>query len=234
MVSVDAIFLGHCCGAFLTWNAEMTFSCEVPFDRAWLLTWTTYGSWLPGDDRGFVSNAWNGSETWRKRNRPGTPYDCDLPIQERRARQSLVGDPVRLTQPQAEKLLPQLLETASCRRWHLLAVAIMANHCHVVVGVPGDPSSESILRDFKSYGSRCLTHHFRRPASGTWWTASGSKRKLNSNTSVLGAILYVIQQEYALVIWTAKIPELMLPGGRLRHLEGRAKDDSPAADERTT
>ena len=24
-------------------------------DRHWFLTWTTYGSWLPGDPRGFVS-----------------------------------------------------------------------------------------------------------------------------------------------------------------------------------
>jgi hypothetical protein len=24
-------------------------------DRFWLLTWTTYGTWLPGDERGFVS-----------------------------------------------------------------------------------------------------------------------------------------------------------------------------------
>ena len=24
-------------------------------DRIWFLTWTTYGTWLPGDERGFVS-----------------------------------------------------------------------------------------------------------------------------------------------------------------------------------
>jgi len=27
----------------------------LAFDRHWLLTWTTYGTWLPGDARGFVS-----------------------------------------------------------------------------------------------------------------------------------------------------------------------------------
>jgi len=25
-------------------------------ERHWFLTWTTYGTWLPGDDRGFVCN----------------------------------------------------------------------------------------------------------------------------------------------------------------------------------
>ena len=26
----------------------------IAADRHWLLTWTTYGTWLPGDDRGSV------------------------------------------------------------------------------------------------------------------------------------------------------------------------------------
>ena len=31
-------------------------------DRYWLLTWTTYGTWLPGDARGFVSNVADGPD----------------------------------------------------------------------------------------------------------------------------------------------------------------------------
>ena len=46
-------------------------------DRYWLLTWTTYGTWLPGDQRGFVSNVPNGSGPEVRHNIPGTPYDAD-------------------------------------------------------------------------------------------------------------------------------------------------------------
>jgi REP element-mobilizing transposase RayT len=107
-----------------------------------------------------------------------------------------------LNPSQAAVLLDQLRETAVYRGWRLVAVAVMDNHVHVVVGVPGDPDPATLLRDFKSYGSRALNHHWRRPASGTWWTESGSRRKLAGEAAVLGAIEYVKQQPNALLIWT--------------------------------
>jgi REP element-mobilizing transposase RayT len=184
-------------------------------DRYWLLSSSTYGCWLPGDERGFVS-------TWRDKsgrriihNIPGTPYDADMPALKRHAEQLLKGDPIRFTLPHAEALLGQFLETAGYRGWRVLAVGIMANHIHLVVGVPGDPDPTKVLGDFKSYGSRALNRRWGRPASGTWWADKGSKRKLPGEDAVLAAVKYVLDQEYPLVIWTASIPELGLPGGRL-------------------
>jgi hypothetical protein len=91
----------------------------------------------------------------------------------------------------------------------------MANHVHIVLGVPGDPDPEDLLRDFKAYGSRALNKRWPRPESDTWWTESGSKRKLPNETAVLAAIRYVIEQEHPLLVWTAAVPELDLAGGRL-------------------
>src|SRR5438034_1219736 len=108
-------------------------------DRYWLLTWTTYGTWLPGDERGFVSNVREGPGPEIRHNVPGTPYDADRSGLEAAARRSLKCPPVRLTAEQATLLLRQFHETAAFRNWVLLAVAIMANHVHLVVGVPGDP-----------------------------------------------------------------------------------------------
>ncbi len=184
-------------------------------DRYWLLTSTTYGSWLPGDERGFVSSWRDQSGQLVIHNIPGTPYDADMPALERNAEELLKGDPVRFTLAQAEALLGQFLETAGCRGWQLLAVGIMATHIHLVVGVPGDPAPKKILGDFKSYGSRVLNRRWGKPASGTWWTVKGSKRKLPDEDAVLAAVKYVLDQEYPLVIWTASIPELGLPGGRV-------------------
>jgi len=184
-------------------------------DRYWLLTSTTYGSWLPGDERGFVSSWRDQSGQLVIHNIPGTPYDADMPALERNAEELLKGDPVRFTLAQAEALLGQFLETAGCRGWQLLAVGIMATHIHLVVGVPGDPAPKKILGDFKSYGSRVLNRRWEKPASGTWWTVKGSKRKLPDEDAVLAAVKYVLDQEYPLVIWTASIPELGLPGGRV-------------------
>ena len=51
------------------------------------------------------------------------------------------------------------------------------------------------LGDLKSYGSRALNQAVGKPAGGTWWTGSGSKRPLlNEAVGVLAAIRYVEQQ----------------------------------------
>jgi REP element-mobilizing transposase RayT len=182
-------------------------------DRYWLLTWSTYGSRLPGDGRGFVSYVRDGVDRHVIHNIPGTPFDERKSALAHYAERVMKGDPVRLLLDQALSLLEQFRETANHRGWTLFAVGIMANHVHLVVGVPGDPSPASILRDFKAYGSRQLNRSWTKPKSDTWWTESGSKRKLQPPHAVLAGIRYVIEQEFPLVIWTVPIPELNVLGG---------------------
>ncbi|HUY90912.1 MAG TPA: transposase [Pirellulales bacterium] len=181
-------------------------------DRYWLLTSTFYGNWLPGDPRGFVGKMRDGSGAHVTHNVPGTPYDADLPRLARFAADRLKCLPIKLDAAQAEVLLAQFQETANYRKWLLLAVAVMTNHAHLVVGVPGDPDPSDVLGDFKSYGSRALNRRWARPASGTWWTESGSKRKLGGEAEVLAAVRYVREQEFPLVVWISEKLSLR-PGG---------------------
>jgi REP element-mobilizing transposase RayT len=170
-------------------------------DRVWLLTWTTYGTWLPGDERGHVSNVRSSDGTGRRHNTPGSEPEAKQRGLVIMARTKLVGDPIFLGQELAEPIMKQFHETAAYRGWTLLAVGIMSNHIHVVVGVPGDPEPEDVLRDFKSYASRCLNRLRGKPASGTWWTEGGSKRKKEGREVILAAIEYVRNQEFPLLIW---------------------------------
>jgi len=167
----------------------------------WLLTSTTYGTWLPGDRRGFVSTITDAQGQRVRHNVPGTPYDADIPPLEANARQSLKCPPIRFRREQAELLVEQFQETAAYRSWQLLAAAVMANHIHAVVGADEAVSPETILRDLKSYGSRALNRRWGRPARGTWWTQSGSKRWLKDEAAVIAAVQYVRRQEFALVFW---------------------------------
>jgi REP element-mobilizing transposase RayT len=98
-------------------------------------------------------------------------------------------------------LFRQFQETSAKRGWLLLAAAVMANHVHLVVGVPGDPDPAVILRDYKAYGSRSLNRRWAKPASDTWWTESGSKRKLSRDENVAAAVRYVRDQPHPLVVW---------------------------------
>lgn len=170
-------------------------------DRYWLLTSTTYGTWLPGDRRGFVGPFRNASGNRVIHHLPGEPYDRDMPALELAARRRLRGPPVHLTRPQAETLLAQFQQTAEYRHWLLVAAAIMNWHFHLVVGVEGDPEPERVLGDFKAYGSRVLNRCWGTPSSDTWWTTSGSKRKLANQFAVAAAVRYVQGQESPLVVW---------------------------------
>jgi REP element-mobilizing transposase RayT len=117
------------------------------------------------------------------------------------ARNALKGPPVFLNHEQAAVLLAQFQETTNYRGWLLLAVAIMANHFHIVVGVPGDPDPEKLLGDFKSYGSRALNRRWGKPVGGTWWTESGSKRKKAGDAAIRDAVEYVRTQPVPLLVW---------------------------------
>jgi REP element-mobilizing transposase RayT len=169
----------------------------VTFDRYWLLTWTTYGTWLPGDRRGFVSNVADNEGRGVRFNQPGTP--CVKDVRPLRTFAAQDVEVVWLTGEQAQTVTGQFRETAAHRGWGLLAAAVMRNHVHLVVGVPGDPEPENLMRDFKSYGSRALSLAFGR--RDRWWTQSGSKRKLPDEPAVVAAVRYVKNQEHPLVVW---------------------------------
>src|SRR5262249_35513562 len=97
-------------------------------DRFWLLTWRTYGTWLPGDPRGSVTRVWDAGGPRVEHDIPGTPVDGPMPGLEEAARQAMKGEPVWLTQSQADALAEQLQETALHRSWVILAGAVMGNH----------------------------------------------------------------------------------------------------------
>jgi REP element-mobilizing transposase RayT len=187
-------------------------------DRYWLLTWTTYGTWLPGDRRGFVSELRDEAGEKVLHNRPGTPCDKDLPPLHTYAAAIMTGDAVRLDVAQARAVADQLRETATHRGWQVLALAVMANHVHVLVGVPGDPDPEKLLGDFKAWATRRLNTGWGR--RDRWWTQSGSRRKKQSSQAIRDAVLYVRDQPHALVVW--------LPPAVVAAL-ARASEDSPVS-----
>jgi hypothetical protein len=173
---------------------------SLPIDRHWLLTSTTYGNWLPGDPRGFVSEFERAHGVKALQNIPGTEYARDIPSLQEFARNQPKGSPISLNEEQAEVMLRQFCETATHRNWNLRAVGIMATHIHVVVGVFGDPDPAKVLGDFKSYASRALNRQWGKPPSETWWTERGSTRKLPDELAVLAAIEYVRNQPSPLLI----------------------------------
>jgi REP element-mobilizing transposase RayT len=184
--------------------------------RAWLLSNTCYGTWLPGDERGSVTSVRdvrpedNPNEFRFEHDIPGTPWEEELPELHQAAEAQLKGPPVYFDLAKAEIVLGQFQETATYRGRILRAVAIMVNHFHMVVQVTDDPDPKRMLADFKAYGSRALNRRFGKPASGTWWTSKGSKRKLKDDQALAAAIYYVLyKQPNPLVVWSPEMGRIV-------------------------
>jgi len=169
-------------------------------ERYWFLTWTTYGTWLPGDARGFVGPVRVADRQREQANLKQEPPHAPNPALRRHSQRLLKHDPVWLTAVDADILLTQLQETSQYRGWELLAVAIMSNHIHLVVGVADDPEPTTLLRDFKAYGSRALNLRSSQKLM-RWWTEHGSVRKLHSEDAIAQVVQYVARQHLPLALW---------------------------------
>ena len=145
---------------------------------------TTYGTWLPGDDRGFVSKTVNGLH-----NEFDTPYDADFSALKAYSEHNLKEPPVLFNNEQANLILTRWRRAAPEVGWHLFAAAIMSNHFHVVLASPLGQTKEDYLRTLKARASFSLNKEYGKR---TWWTTSGSVRYCFDEHSLNTRIEYVM------------------------------------------
>ncbi|MEQ8849601.1 transposase [Botrimarina sp.] len=105
------------------------------------------------------------------------------------------GPAVRLSRELAHAVCEQFQATARQRGWKLFAISVMANHIHLVIAAPHAIRTETLFRDLKGYASKAMNERFGRPASGAWWTRSGSRRRLHDEEALFGAIDYTLNRQ---------------------------------------
>ena len=167
-----------------------TMNSDEPFGL--FLTWTCYGTWLPGDPRGHVANKLRPGGSYQKRNnRIGTPHDGGDSFAMGQAKALQKHETVWLNSPLAARAAESMLEAAQRRNWRILRAAVMANHVHVVVMDCPDhsPSVRRVLKGVSQAALTDLLGHSRR-----WWTQHGSDRYLHGEKSIEAAINYVANQ----------------------------------------
>ena len=153
---------------------------DVPI--AYLITFRTYGTWLPGDERGSIDRFHNKYQ--------GPRAD---PNQLRVATNSLLlkSEPVELNARGRKAVREAIKEVCEYRNWKLFAQNVRTNHAHVVVAAI--VSADRVLNDLKSYSTRKLKerklwHHEHSPC-----VDKGSKRKLWNDEHIYLACDYVFQ-----------------------------------------
>jgi REP element-mobilizing transposase RayT len=152
---------------------------------AFFLTWTTYGTWVPGDERGWVA-------------KPGAFCQPD-PALEDRSRSRMTEPALTLDDRQRQIVEGTIEDHCKVRGWHLHAVACRTNHVHVVV-TAHTRHPEEVMDQFKAWCSRRLKElgndmgaDVSRKARSNWWTQRGSRRWINDEQSLAEAIAYVLE-----------------------------------------
>jgi hypothetical protein len=138
----------------------------------YFLTFNCYGSWLPGDERGWVEpdhgirDPNSGLHKYCQGNMADEPYLLDL--------------------PRANIVLTAIQEVCRFRNWDLIAAHVRTNHVHLIVDGLQEP--DRAIVQFKASATRALR-------AKRIWARGGSTRALTSRSALDQAIRYVIAQQ---------------------------------------
>lgn len=145
---------------------------------AWHIYFTTYGTWLHGDERG-------------SRNRDGSiPPD---PLLLQRRKNQLTQAPAILTPVMRTAVDAAIREVCVHRGWKLSALNVRSNHVHIVVAAQDDWSK--MLHDFKAYATRRLRAERLIAPKYKVWTAKGGHKRLENSKAVSLAVDYVLNRQ---------------------------------------
>ena len=144
-----------------------------------LITWTTYGTWLPGDSRG-----------WRKRKAgPQIPQ----PLLAEWCRKKMVGEVVLLEPEDRATVEEACRKHCGHRGWHLPAVHARSNHVHIVVSAAEKP--QTVRDQLKANCTGALRKQKMPLNHERTWTRGGDCEILDTDEEIEAAVLYTLEAQ---------------------------------------
>ena len=162
---------------------------------AYFITFTTYGTWLPGSAKGSVDDEHNGY---------GMAFVEADAERERQAREAMTQAAYGMSAAEREIACNAMVELAKEKGWDLLALHVRSNHAHVVLSAERDP--KRLRSELKGRASRDLTSAGFGDAERRRWTRDGSARHLFREEDVEAAIRYTLDEQGERMAWYAKEP----------------------------
>ena len=143
---------------------------------AYHLTLRTFGTWLPGDPRGWHKR----SDDARRAPSPALAEWC---------RRQMRFSPMIFAPAQRVIVADAIHEVCARRAWWLHTLRVQSNHAHAVITAPQAP--ELLVAALKRAATQSLRD--REPAlrQREIWARHASTRYLRNPTSVAAAICYV-------------------------------------------
>ncbi len=151
----------------------------------YLLTWSTYGTWLHGDDAGSVD---------RRHNKFGTPFLEPSRGWVEHMRRKLTHEPVTLSIPMRDAVAGAIRAHCLKRGWTLAGLSVRTNHVHIVIVQPSI-KPEPMVKQLKEWAPRYLRRANLVGSEQEVWSAHASTRYLYEHGSVERATEYVRDQD---------------------------------------
>ena len=144
----------------------------MPRTVGYIITWTTFGTWLQGDERGYVKNG---------------KVSRENKALEDANRKNLKQGSVRLNSRQKQVVRETILKEAQSQRQQVHALSVCSDHVHLVAGYVHTPI-EKLVWAYK-YASTAALHENGTP--GKIWTKGYDKRFCFDNKTLQQRIRYV-------------------------------------------
>lgn len=168
----------------------------VPGKRWRLVTISTYGAWLPGDERGFRTRHHKIHSSGDYKHRPPAGEHAGL----HRYAQRISGPAVIIPKASRRAVGLALIAKLSKLDHRLLAVSVSGMHAHLVVELPDDVKAiRKVLGECKTVAS----HAIRNVLPGRVWGRDGDYEPLDDARHHLEGYRYVLKQHGAWV-WSFK------------------------------
>jgi hypothetical protein len=166
-----------------------------PMALAYFITFTTYGTWLPGNAKGSVHDEHNVFAT------PLLEADAK---REQLAQMAMKEPPYVMSAAEREIVCKAIVGLAVGRGWELLAQQVRTNHVHAVARAELEPGR--MMSDMKGRASRELTLAGFGVAASRRWTRHGSTRHLFRGEQVAAAIRYPLDEQGERMAWYSPEP----------------------------
>ena len=138
----------------------------------YMITWTTYGTWLPGDDRGYVSQG-------------------EILGKNKALRRANIGRlksrAVKLSRQEQEIVRRAILSRAESLGQEIYAIVVGSNHVHIVA----ERTPESIEMIVSYYKNAARLAMRANGFTGKLWTRGFDKRFCYEHSQLKGRIEYL-------------------------------------------
>ena len=141
----------------------------------YMLTWSTYGTWLQGDEKGYVND--------------GKVLGGNAALENSNI-DSLVKERVFLTDKQIDLVRGTILQEAAMHGQHVHALSVVSDHVHLVVECIEKLSVEKAVWCYK-YATKAVIAE--SGIDGPVWTKGYDKRFCFNEASLNTRVRYVLE-----------------------------------------